>query len=140
MGFVQLLLQEKNPGLKYEYIIKKPKETGNEVMEPVYVWRHGAWTDCSTTCGLGWLGNKHCSAFAGFESSLIVVSLLVVGEQHQPARCFEIDVGVVDESLCDTGLRPGDRHRKCKSMDCPARSVPSHHLVTVDISTVPLFL
>lgn len=92
---LQLLFQEKNPGIKYEYIIKKTKESGNEVFEPVYMWRHGAWTDCSTTCGLG--------------------------EQIQPARCFEVDVGVVDESLCDPESRPEDKHRKCKTMDCPAR-------------------
>lgn len=48
-----MLFQEKNPGIKYEYIIKKNKESGNEVIEPVYMWRHGAWTDCSATCGLG---------------------------------------------------------------------------------------
>ncbi|XP_073322720.1 A disintegrin and metalloproteinase with thrombospondin motifs 12-like [Pagrus major] len=92
---LQLLFQEKNPGIKYEYTIKKTKETGNEVIEPLYKWRHGAWTDCSTTCGLG--------------------------EQHQPVRCFEMDVGVVDESLCDPESRPEDRHRKCKTVDCPAR-------------------
>uniref|UniRef100_A0A3Q1AQ35 Peptidase M12B domain-containing protein n=1 Tax=Amphiprion ocellaris TaxID=80972 RepID=A0A3Q1AQ35_AMPOC len=92
---LQLLFQERNPGLKFEYVIKKPKDTQNEVLEPIYTWRHGAWTDCSTTCGLG--------------------------EQHQPVRCFEMDVGVVDESLCDPGSRPQDRHRKCKNMDCPAR-------------------
>lgn len=51
---VQLLFQEKNLGIKYEYTIRKTKETGNEVIEPIYRWRHGAWTDCSTTCGLGW--------------------------------------------------------------------------------------
>lgn len=45
-----------------------------------------------------------------------------LGEQHQPVRCFEVDVGVVDESLCDPDSRPEDRHRKCKNMDCPARS------------------
>ncbi|KAG7490435.1 A disintegrin and metalloproteinase with thrombospondin motifs 12-like [Solea senegalensis] len=92
---LQLLFQENNPGLKYEYIIKKTKETGNEIIEPIYRWRHGAWTDCSTTCGLG--------------------------EQYQPVRCFEMDVGVVDEFLCDPEGRPEDRHRKCKTMDCPAR-------------------
>uniref|UniRef100_A0A671Y0A6 ADAM metallopeptidase with thrombospondin type 1 motif, 12 n=1 Tax=Sparus aurata TaxID=8175 RepID=A0A671Y0A6_SPAAU len=92
---LQLLFQEKNPGIKYEYTIKKTKETGNEVIEPLYRWRHGAWTDCSTTCG--------------------------IGEQHQPVRCFEMDVGVVDESLCDQESRPEDRHRKCKTVDCPAR-------------------
>ncbi|XP_049618973.1 A disintegrin and metalloproteinase with thrombospondin motifs 12 isoform X1 [Syngnathus scovelli] len=92
---LQLLFQEKNPGLQYEYTIRKSKETGNEVIEPIYRWRHGAWTDCSTTCGQG--------------------------EQQQPARCFETDVGVVDESLCDPEVRPQDRQRKCKNMDCPAR-------------------
>ncbi|TKS78360.1 disintegrin and metalloproteinase with thrombospondin motifs 12 [Collichthys lucidus] len=92
---LQLLFQEKNPGIKYEYIIKKTKVTGNEVIEPIYRWRYGAWTDCSTTCGLG--------------------------EQHQPVRCFEMDEGVVDEALCDPENRPEDRHRKCKTIDCPAR-------------------
>lgn len=51
---LQLLFQETNPGLKYEYSIRKTKLTGNEVTQPIYRWRHGAWTDCSTTCGLGW--------------------------------------------------------------------------------------
>ncbi|XP_054466646.1 A disintegrin and metalloproteinase with thrombospondin motifs 12 [Anoplopoma fimbria] len=92
---LQLLFQENNLGIKYEYTLKKTKDTGNEVIEPLYRWRHGAWTDCSTTCGLG--------------------------EQQQPVRCFEVDVGVVDESLCGLASRPEDRHRKCKNMDCPAR-------------------
>ncbi|KAK2837875.1 hypothetical protein Q5P01_015087 [Channa striata] len=92
---LQLLLQEKNLGITYQYTIKKTQETGNEIIKPIYIWRHGAWTDCSTTCGSG--------------------------EQHQPVRCFEVDVGVVDESLCDADRRPEDRHRKCKNMDCPAR-------------------
>ncbi|XP_053277786.1 A disintegrin and metalloproteinase with thrombospondin motifs 12 [Pleuronectes platessa] len=92
---LQLLFQEKNMGIKYEYTIKKTKEAGNEIIEPTYGWRHGAWTDCSTTCGLG--------------------------EQFQPVRCFEVDMGVVDESLCDSEICPEDRHRRCKTMDCPAR-------------------
>ncbi|CAB1322233.1 unnamed protein product, partial [Coregonus sp. 'balchen'] len=92
---IQLLYQEKNPGIKYEYTIKRSRQTGNEVIKSEYRWRHGAWTDCSTTCGLG--------------------------EQQQPVRCFELEVGVVDESLCDPENRPEDRHRKCKNMDCPAR-------------------
>uniref|UniRef100_A0A674AKT1 ADAM metallopeptidase with thrombospondin type 1 motif, 12 n=1 Tax=Salmo trutta TaxID=8032 RepID=A0A674AKT1_SALTR len=92
---IQLLYQEKNPGIKYEYTIKRSRQTGNEVIKSEYRWRHGAWTDCSTTCGLG--------------------------EQQQPVRCFELEVGVVDESLCDPESRPEDRHRKCKNMECPAR-------------------
>uniref|UniRef100_A0A8C6WFW9 ADAM metallopeptidase with thrombospondin type 1 motif, 12 n=1 Tax=Neogobius melanostomus TaxID=47308 RepID=A0A8C6WFW9_9GOBI len=92
---LQLLYQENNPGIKYEYIVKKARRTGNEITEHNYTWRHGAWTHCSTTCGLG--------------------------EQHQPVRCFEVDVGVVDDSLCDPDTQPQDRYRKCKNMDCPAR-------------------
>ncbi|CAB1320066.1 unnamed protein product, partial [Coregonus sp. 'balchen'] len=91
---IQLLYQEKNPGIKYEYTIKRNRQTGNEVIRSEYRWRHGAWTDCSTTCGLG--------------------------KQHQPVRCFELEVGVVDEAFCDPESRPEDQHRKCKNMDCPA--------------------
>ncbi|XP_026096265.1 A disintegrin and metalloproteinase with thrombospondin motifs 12 [Carassius auratus] len=92
---IQLLFQEANPGVKYEYTIKRSRLLGNEILQPEYIWRYGAWTDCSTTCGLG--------------------------EQHQPVRCFEPDTGVVEEMLCDPNTRPDDRHRKCKNMDCPAR-------------------
>lgn len=42
--------------------------------------------------------------------------------------CFETDVGVVDESLCDLEIQPEDKHRKCKNMDCPARSVLSRFI------------
>uniref|UniRef100_A0A8C8H8C0 ADAM metallopeptidase with thrombospondin type 1 motif, 12 n=1 Tax=Oncorhynchus tshawytscha TaxID=74940 RepID=A0A8C8H8C0_ONCTS len=80
---------------KQPVMIQKSRQTGNEVIKSEYRWRHGAWTDCSTTCGLG--------------------------EQQQPVRCFELEVGVVDESLCDPESRPEDRHRKCKNMDCPVR-------------------
>ncbi|KAL0979145.1 hypothetical protein UPYG_G00181320 [Umbra pygmaea] len=92
---IQLLYQEKNPGIKYEYTIKRSRLTGNDVIKSEYRWKYGVWTDCSTTCGLG--------------------------EQLQPVRCFELEVGVVDESLCDPEHRPEDRHRQCKNMDCPAR-------------------
>ncbi|KAL4660839.1 A disintegrin and metalloproteinase with thrombospondin motifs 12 [Arapaima gigas] len=92
---IQLLIQEKNPGIKYEYTIRKSRKQENEILEPEYKWKHGAWTDCSTTCG--------------------------AGVQSQPARCFEVDVGVVEESLCDSKIRPEDRHRRCKKVDCPAR-------------------
>lgn len=101
---IQLLFQEPNPGIMYEYTIKQARTSGNEILRPEYTWRHGAWTDCSTSCGMG--------------------------EQLQPVRCFELDSGVVDEGLCDPEMRPEDRHRKCKVMDCPARSLFMICLVT----------
>lgn len=53
---------------------------------------------------------------------LFVCSCFMSGEQYQPVLCFEVDVGVVDDSLCDRDTQPEDRYRKCKNMDCPARS------------------
>ncbi|KAG2465670.1 S45A2 protein, partial [Polypterus senegalus] len=47
--YIQLLFQEQNPGVEYEYTIKKTN--GNEIVEPEYIWKLGAWTDCSATCG-----------------------------------------------------------------------------------------
>ncbi|XP_051784068.1 A disintegrin and metalloproteinase with thrombospondin motifs 12 [Erpetoichthys calabaricus] len=91
--YIQLLFQEQNPGVEYEYTIKKTN--GNEIVEPEYIWKLGAWTDCSATCG--------------------------TGVQHQPARCIEKGNGVVEESYCNPQLRPEDKQKKCKNQDCPAR-------------------
>ncbi|XP_053530456.1 A disintegrin and metalloproteinase with thrombospondin motifs 12 isoform X2 [Ictalurus punctatus] len=92
---VQLLFQETNPGVRYEFSVKKNSSVDNDLLDPQYCWKYGAWTDCSATCGQG--------------------------EQQQPVRCFRAGVGVVDEELCDQNTRPEDRHRHCKNMDCPAR-------------------
>ncbi|XP_027023678.2 A disintegrin and metalloproteinase with thrombospondin motifs 7 isoform X2 [Tachysurus fulvidraco] len=92
---VQLLFQETNPGVRYGFIVKKNSSAENDLLEPQYIWKYGAWTDCSVSCGQG--------------------------EQQQPVRCFRAGVGVVDEELCDLNSRPDDRHRHCKNMECPAR-------------------
>ncbi|XP_060763669.1 A disintegrin and metalloproteinase with thrombospondin motifs 7 [Neoarius graeffei] len=92
---VQLLFQETNPGVRYEFVVKKNSSVENDLLEPQYRWKYGVWTDCSATCGQG--------------------------EQQQPVRCFRAGVGVVDEELCDPNTRPDDRRRHCKNMDCPAR-------------------
>lgn len=69
-----------------------------------------------------------------------VYILLALGEQQQPVRCFEVDVGVVDESLCDPDSRPDDKHRRCKNMDCPARCVLSNIHIKVKFSFFFFFL
>nr|XP_006627309.1 PREDICTED: A disintegrin and metalloproteinase with thrombospondin motifs 12 [Lepisosteus oculatus] len=93
--WLQLLFQEQNPGIEYEYTIRNSRVKGNDISVLEYKWKYGAWTDCSATCGTGF--------------------------QRQPVRCFETETGVVEETLCDPDTRPLDRQRKCKTMDCPAR-------------------
>ncbi|XP_044132344.1 A disintegrin and metalloproteinase with thrombospondin motifs 12 isoform X2 [Bufo gargarizans] len=92
--WIQLLFQENNPGVKYEYIIQKDVTSDNEV-EVVYAWRYGSWSDCSTTCG--------------------------AGLQRQVARCISKGKGVVKNTFCDPNEQPLPRQKKCNLQDCPAR-------------------
>lgn len=49
--FLQLLFQENNPGVRYEYVI--PKDSSENEVETVYTWKYGMWSDCSASCGAG---------------------------------------------------------------------------------------
>ncbi|XP_069780132.1 A disintegrin and metalloproteinase with thrombospondin motifs 12 isoform X2 [Narcine bancroftii] len=93
--WIQLLFQETNPGVRYEYTIKKDAEEENTIGQPQFFWKYGAWTQCSAPCGQG--------------------------VQRQIVRCVEKTPRVVEERFCDSRTRPNDRLRKCNEMDCPAR-------------------
>ncbi|XP_053304114.1 A disintegrin and metalloproteinase with thrombospondin motifs 12 [Spea bombifrons] len=90
--WIQLLFQESNPGIKYEYVIQK--DQGNET-ESTYSWEYGRWTDCSATCG--------------------------TGAQRQVAQCVNKQRGVVITTFCDQDLQPVSRQKKCHIQDCPPR-------------------
>ncbi|KAM8961416.1 A disintegrin and metalloproteinase with thrombospondin motifs 12 [Pelodytes ibericus] len=92
--WIQLLFQESNPGIKYEYVIQKDTSLENET-ESIYVWKYGSLTDCSATCG--------------------------TGVQQQIARCVNKRKGVVKNTFCDPDVQPIARHRKCHNQDCPPR-------------------
>ncbi|KAM4808990.1 A disintegrin and metalloproteinase with thrombospondin motifs 12 [Rhinophrynus dorsalis] len=92
--WLQLLFQENNPGVKYEYTIQKDVNSENEI-ESVYTWKYGSWTDCSTTCG--------------------------TGVQRQIARCVNKKRGVVKNTFCDLKMQPTPRQKKCSTQDCPPR-------------------
>ncbi|KAM3939316.1 A disintegrin and metalloproteinase with thrombospondin motifs 12 [Leptodactylus fuscus] len=92
--WIQLLFQENNPGVKYEYIVQKDAGSDNEV-ESIYVWKYGIWSDCSATCG--------------------------AGVQRQVARCVSKGKGVVKNTFCDPNEQPMPRQKKCNLQDCPAR-------------------
>ncbi|XP_063781564.1 A disintegrin and metalloproteinase with thrombospondin motifs 7 isoform X2 [Pseudophryne corroboree] len=93
--WIQLLFQEKNPGVRYQYTIKRDLDSSNEIQPPDFSWRYGAWSECSTTCG--------------------------TGVQRQLVHCVERVAGLVEERYCDYLTRPDDRQRNCNEEPCPPR-------------------
>uniref|UniRef100_A0AAZ3QHQ3 ADAM metallopeptidase with thrombospondin type 1 motif 7 n=1 Tax=Oncorhynchus tshawytscha TaxID=74940 RepID=A0AAZ3QHQ3_ONCTS len=53
--WIQLLFQETNPGVRYEYTIHRETllDSDNDVPIPGFFWKYGSWTECSATCGTG---------------------------------------------------------------------------------------
>ncbi|KAM9331023.1 A disintegrin and metalloproteinase with thrombospondin motifs 12 [Gastrophryne carolinensis] len=91
--WIQLLFQENNPGVRYEYIIQK--DSAENEVETVYTWKYGSWTECSATCG--------------------------AGVQRQVVRCVIKGKGVVKNFFCNPNTQPMPRQKKCNLQDCPAR-------------------
>uniref|UniRef100_A0A8D2BAR7 ADAM metallopeptidase with thrombospondin type 1 motif 12 n=1 Tax=Sciurus vulgaris TaxID=55149 RepID=A0A8D2BAR7_SCIVU len=92
--WIQLLFQVTNPGIKYEYTIRKDG-LDNDVEHLVYFWQFGRWTECSVTCG--------------------------TGTRRQTAHCVKKGHGVVKATFCDPETQPNGRQKKCYEKDCPPR-------------------
>ncbi|NWS58625.1 ATS7 metalloproteinase, partial [Chunga burmeisteri] len=93
--WIQLLFQETNPGVRYQYTIQRPADSENEIEQTEFLWRFGSWTTCTATCG--------------------------TGVQRQIVHCVEKLAGIVEERYCDALTRPDDRQRTCSEEPCPAR-------------------
>lgn len=93
--WIQLLFQETNPGVRFEYTVRRDLDHENEIQPPEFFWRYGLWTECSATCG--------------------------GGVQRQIVHCLEKIAGIVEEQYCDLLTRPDDRQRSCHPEPCPAR-------------------
>ncbi|NXG37739.1 ATS7 metalloproteinase, partial [Dromaius novaehollandiae] len=93
--WIQLLFQETNPGVRYQYTIQREPESENEVEQAEFLWRYGSWTTCTATCG--------------------------TGVQRQIVHCVEKLAGIVEERYCDALTRPDDQQRTCSEEPCPAR-------------------
>ncbi|KAM9096306.1 A disintegrin and metalloproteinase with thrombospondin motifs 12 [Sarcophilus harrisii] len=93
--WIQLLFQVTNPGIKYEYTIRKDGSSENDIEKPQYFWQYGSWTDCSATCG--------------------------TGIRRQTARCMKKGKGMVRATFCDPETQPNGRQKKCYERDCPPR-------------------
>ncbi|XP_069736178.1 A disintegrin and metalloproteinase with thrombospondin motifs 12 isoform X3 [Phaenicophaeus curvirostris] len=93
--WIQLLFQETNPGIKYEYTVRKEESYENEIGEPEYFWQYGDWTACSVTCGRG--------------------------VRRQIAHCMQKGSRAIKTSFCDPATQPNGRQKKCYEKDCPPR-------------------
>ncbi|NXS63893.1 ATS7 metalloproteinase, partial [Brachypteracias leptosomus] len=93
--WIQLLFQETNPGVRYQYTIQRPPDSENEIDQTEFLWRFGSWTSCTATCG--------------------------TGVQRQVVHCVEKLAGIVEERFCDALTRPDDQQRTCNEEPCPAR-------------------
>uniref|UniRef100_A0A8C4UWR5 ADAM metallopeptidase with thrombospondin type 1 motif 7 n=1 Tax=Falco tinnunculus TaxID=100819 RepID=A0A8C4UWR5_FALTI len=93
--WIQLLFQETNPGVRYQYTIQRPADSENEIEQAEFLWRFGSWTTCTATCG--------------------------TGVQRQIVHCVEKLAGIVEERYCDALTRPDDQQRTCSEEPCPAR-------------------
>uniref|UniRef100_A0AAZ3R6Y8 Peptidase M12B domain-containing protein n=1 Tax=Oncorhynchus tshawytscha TaxID=74940 RepID=A0AAZ3R6Y8_ONCTS len=94
--WIQLLFQETNPGVRYEYTIHRETllDSDNDVPIPGFFWKYGSWTECSATCG--------------------------TGVQRQIVHCVERTSGIVEEGYCDPTTRPDDKRASCNEELCPA--------------------
>lgn len=92
--WIQLLFQVTNPGIKYEYTVRKDG-LDNDVEKSLYFWQFGRWTECSVTCG--------------------------TGIRRQTAHCVKKGHGIVKATFCNPETQPGGRQRKCYEKDCPPR-------------------
>uniref|UniRef100_A0A8D3CNB9 ADAM metallopeptidase with thrombospondin type 1 motif 7 n=1 Tax=Scophthalmus maximus TaxID=52904 RepID=A0A8D3CNB9_SCOMX len=93
--WIQLLFQEKNPGVRYEYTINQWVSQDTDVVpRSAFFWKYGSWTECSVTCG--------------------------TGVQRQIVHCVEKTTGIVEEHLCDPLTRPDDNQTSCNKDPCPA--------------------
>ncbi|XP_064013869.1 A disintegrin and metalloproteinase with thrombospondin motifs 7 isoform X1 [Pogoniulus pusillus] len=93
--WIQLLFQETNPGVRYQYTIQRPADSQNEIQQAEFLWHFGSWTTCTATCG--------------------------TGVQRQVVHCVEKLAGIVEERYCDALTRPDDKQRTCSEEPCPAR-------------------
>ncbi|XP_026234727.1 A disintegrin and metalloproteinase with thrombospondin motifs 7 isoform X2 [Anabas testudineus] len=93
--WIQLLFQESNPGVRYEYTISQNvAEERGTTASPVFFWKYGSWTQCSVTCGTGF--------------------------QRKIVHCVEKTTGIVEEQFCDPLTQPDNNQTSCNKDPCPA--------------------
>ncbi|XP_037876208.1 papilin isoform X4 [Bombyx mori] len=95
--YLSLLLIDENVGVEYEYSLPIEKAP---LPTQRYSWVHGNFSSCSATCGGG------------------------IQSRDVTCRSRE-ELEVVDEGLCDDGLKPAT-NQTCNTQACPPQWVPGN--------------
>ncbi|XP_041074683.1 A disintegrin and metalloproteinase with thrombospondin motifs 17 isoform X2 [Polyodon spathula] len=100
-----LLFHDQNYGIHYEYTISINQTERNEIEqakqpEPLYIWSHSSWEDCSVQCG--------------------------GGERKTTVSCMQMinkTMTLANESSCQIENRPAAHVRRCNTHPCQSRWV-----------------
>ncbi|KAK3562031.1 hypothetical protein QTP86_024784, partial [Hemibagrus guttatus] len=113
--WIQLLFQETNPGVRYQYTISRDllNESNNGSAVSDFQWKRGAWTECSATCGIGIF-----FSYIIFRLEQLVIKQ--TGVKRQVMHCVERTFGIVAEHYCDASTRPDDNRVSCNAGLCRA--------------------
>ncbi|MBN3294287.1 ATS19 metalloproteinase, partial [Polypterus senegalus] len=92
-----LLFNDQNYGIHYEYTIPLepvPEDESSKASEPLFMWTHSGWEDCSAACG--------------------------GGERKTIVSCTKA-TSLVDEKKCQHLTKPKPQVRKCNEQPCQTR-------------------
>ncbi|KAM7405853.1 hypothetical protein PAMP_000273 [Pampus punctatissimus] len=121
--WIQLLFQETNPGVRYEYTINQNASEDDDIPASVFFWKYGFWTECSVTCGTVLLGSRSRRLVFTYLSLYLLswnhTYSHAAGVQRQIVHCVEKTTGIVEEHFCDPLTRPDDNQTSCNKEPCP---------------------
>ncbi|KFQ57036.1 Papilin, partial [Nestor notabilis] len=90
---IELISQEPNPGVQYEYYLPVQAQASG------YSWSYGSWSECSSECG----GGYSLASPLGFQSRLVFCT---------------IDNEIYPDYMCRNKPQP-DNNRTCGHQTCP---------------------
>ncbi|KAB0398791.1 hypothetical protein E2I00_014015, partial [Balaenoptera physalus] len=121
--WIQLLFQESNPGVRYEYIIHREADGHSQIQPPEFSWHYGPWTKCTVTCGTG-VGVKAGGQWWAGEWQLCSSSCGPGGLSRRAVLCIH-SVGLDEQSAleppaCEHLPRPPAETPCNRNVPCPA--------------------
>ncbi len=103
ISFWQILSQDENYGVEFEYSISSSSFQDSKVQGEKYVWMAGSWTECSEACGGGSrTRNVDCRA----SSTKEITSELLCTAEEKPLSQEECNIDECKVSLIGLNNMP----------------------------------